>query len=269
MIFSPRAVLVACVFLLPTVSAQAATIDPATTAAPPPPPPPPPPGTPPPLPAIQTLQIKLWLYETGLFSIAQFDPANGVLTNVDVYGYATASESITIGRDAGFGAPPPPPPPPPPSGGASTAPTVEPTVEPLFSRPDITETQVVEASASLEFAGLFASDYDTIERTCTYTYTDPGGYGPSCYAYYDSAYATASIWGSFSDPDDLAQFIGMGTIDGLITRSGSQSDYIPLGYIQVGYTYDTSISAVPLPAGLPLLLAGLGAFGLLRRKKSA
>lgn len=30
-----------------------------------------------------------------------------------------------------------------------------------------------------------------------------------------------------------------------------------------------SISAVPLPAGLPLLLAGLGAFGLVRKRRSA
>jgi hypothetical protein len=41
------------------------------------------------------------------------------------------------------------------------------------------------------------------------------------------------------------------------------------GTLTADYTLTKSVSAVPLPAGLPLLLAGLGAIGLLRRRKGA
>lgn len=227
MIFSPRAVLVVCVFLLPTVSAQAATIDPATTAAPPPPPPPPPPGTPPPLPAIQTLQIKLWLYETGLFSIAQFDPANGVLTSVRVAGNASASI--------------------------------------VAPNPGPDSTRVDEVSVLLEFGGFSASALSTVTKTCgtiaddlSYTCTSEG-----------SSSVSDNFLATLSNPTDLARFTGTGTIDGLFSSSTTGSGLLAGAGINVRYTYDTSMSAVPLPAGLPLLLAGLGGFALLRRKKSA
>lgn len=79
----------------------------------------------------------------------------------------------------------------------------------------------------------------------------------------------------------LASFIGLGTVS--YTFSGTASDttaasngvlrgmvdYLFLVNADITYTYDEPAPAVPLPASLPLLLAGLGGLHLMRRKKAA
>ncbi|ARE39398.1 hypothetical protein RGUI_1257 [Rhodovulum sp. P5] len=77
---------------------------------------------------------------------------------------------------------------------------------------------------------------------------------------------------------DMDEFIGMGSIDlileaiGMSTASGAGNIITQFATsagadIYVRYDYTPNAPAVPLPAGLPLLLAGLGAFGVVRARK--
>lgn len=84
---------------------------------------------------------------------------------------------------------------------------------------------------------------------------------------------------SFTSLRDLGA-VGEGVVDILdgSNLTGTQDYRINLvGFASLGASGSASwqvdlavapISAVPLPAGLPLLLAGVGAFGLVRRKRS-
>lgn len=51
------------------------------------------------------------------------------------------------------------------------------------------------------------------------------------------------------------------------TMPGGGTSPVFYDYVQLVVEYDDAPPAIPLPAGLPLLLAGLGAFGLVRRRK--
>lgn len=80
----------------------------------------------------------------------------------------------------------------------------------------------------------------------------------------------------YSDPADLTAFIGTGVMD-FYTSATTLSDATPgvdlsftgtsRGQISVTYDFDPAVTPVPLPAGAPLLLAGLGAFAVARRMK--
>ena len=77
---------------------------------------------------------------------------------------------------------------------------------------------------------------------------------------------------------DIAEFIGGGTVDIDLTAvgqsAGSGAGNLATIFstqasasLRVIYDYDPQIAAVPLPAGAPLVLTGLLAFGIARRAK--
>ncbi|MEP4197506.1 MAG: VPLPA-CTERM sorting domain-containing protein [Aliishimia sp.] len=64
------------------------------------------------------------------------------------------------------------------------------------------------------------------------------------------------------------QTFGPGTYSIFFGATGSSADTAgQLAWSLTGTVTDTSAAAVPLPASAPILLAALGAFGLMRRKK--
>ena len=78
----------------------------------------------------------------------------------------------------------------------------------------------------------------------------------------------------------LAAFMGVGTVFYDFVGNASDftggsngiargiQDYLFLVNAEITYTYDINTPTVPLPAGLPLLAAGLGLFGLVKRRSS-
>lgn len=81
--------------------------------------------------------------------------------------------------------------------------------------------------------------------------------------------ATASISDTFTVGDsELAQFIGTGNMLGVVSAPTDSS--LVTGSFSISYTYDDGIppaAPIPLPAGAPLLVAGLGGLALLRKKR--
>lgn len=72
--------------------------------------------------------------------------------------------------------------------------------------------------------------------------------------------ASATDSRTFTDPVDLAALIGTPFLFEVVSADGGSF----AGSVSVTYAFTPS--AVPLPAGLPLLLGGLGALGLIRRR---
>lgn len=78
---------------------------------------------------------------------------------------------------------------------------------------------------------------------------------------------TAALGGGLDcSVDDCSSFLGTGADD--IIGSFSASDSVSGGSLFISYTYDDGMAPVPLPAGGALLLGGLGALAIARRKKS-
>jgi hypothetical protein len=101
--------------------------------------------------------------------------------------------------------------------------------------------------------------------------------GQTCTAQYAAASAPFTLSSSFSNLDD---FIGTNPVIGLEVPTrldltvgqeigGPTSFWAASGTATLTYTYEprTDPSVIPLPAGLPLLLAGLGGLGLMARRK--
>ena len=83
------------------------------------------------------------------------------------------------------------------------------------------------------------------------------------------------VAGSFQGGNDEDRFFGVTSLGGIKSISMTWIDFpfstMELDHIQYGRAVVPPVpedpSVIPLPAGLPLLLAGLGALGLMRRSK--
>ncbi|MEP4195488.1 MAG: VPLPA-CTERM sorting domain-containing protein [Aliishimia sp.] len=65
----------------------------------------------------------------------------------------------------------------------------------------------------------------------------------------------------------LASVTDMGTL--VATLSAANQFAATPGFLTITYTYDDGVAApVPLPAGAPLLVAGMGAFAFMRRRQA-
>jgi hypothetical protein len=72
---------------------------------------------------------------------------------------------------------------------------------------------------------------------------------------------------------NLADFIGSGNVNGVLTILGNYQGYAIInttysGTVSLAYTTEAFPTAVPLPATLPLLIAGVGGLALTRRRRS-
>ncbi len=130
----------------------------------------------------------------------------------------------------------------------------------------------VESEIEIAGSGIFLIDFfdgpragcsGTSRTECTATYRS-----------YSDDFSRSGTSTSFSDFIDndvtlrLSVILGASDVDGSRTSAPSTS-WKASGSLTVSYTYDElpTPSAVPLPAGLPLLLAGLGAFGIVSRRR--
>ena len=86
----------------------------------------------------------------------------------------------------------------------------------------------------------------------------------------DSAWYS-SPWPGYSQsirPDQSLAYFNGRDPNGTWSLFIRDDAYLDRGYMQ-GWSLTFDATEVPLPAGFPLLLAGLGAFGVLRRRKKA
>lgn len=81
---------------------------------------------------------------------------------------------------------------------------------------------------------------------------------------------------------DMSEFVGTGLVNLLVSGTGNSSasgpgnlsqDFTTFAGAQITVTYDYDVapppSTVPLPAGMPLLLLGMGAMGLAAKRRKA
>lgn len=105
-------------------------------------------------------------------------------------------------------------------------------------------------------AGFIASDRDVDTDSCNTV---------DCFVSVSSS-AAASVFEVLGTSDDLSAFIGIGTVDNFFQADAGGRNGTSVSVSgTLTYTYETA-AAVPLPAGAPLLLAGLGAFAIARRR---
>ena len=81
-----------------------------------------------------------------------------------------------------------------------------------------------------------------------------------------TAFNGASTLGSATfTTNSTVDFSGFGTISSLFFDDSSTAAGMGYG----NFTFDAAITQVPLPASLPMLVAGLAGLGFLRRRKAA
>ena len=89
---------------------------------------------------------------------------------------------------------------------------------------------------------------------------------------FDNAIGTASITASLSGmiTTGMSAFEGLGTVSAFASAPISAGTVVS-GSFTITYTYDDGVTPapIPLPAGAPLLVAGLGGLALLRKKRKS
>lgn len=132
-----------------------------------------------------------------------------------------------------------------------------------------------ELSGSIKSQFRFTGDLGTTGRLGRANFSCQTRSGDDCTASY--ADQSLSLSGLFAG--DVSDFTVPGAefnveLTGSTDANGKISDpttsWLATGSVVVTYSYDEPISAVPLPASMPLMLVGLaGIVGLARRKKHA
>jgi hypothetical protein len=83
-------------------------------------------------------------------------------------------------------------------------------------------------------------------------------------------YITAELWQELGSQGDFVRFAGTFSLEDSERSTAGMRSGVILASLRQGYTApdpDPDLGVVPLPAGLPLLVAGIGALGLLRRSR--
>ncbi|MEM6634534.1 MAG: choice-of-anchor E domain-containing protein [Pseudomonadota bacterium] len=195
--------------------------------------------------------------------LQQFDPSQGTLQSVALafsgqalstssnISILTTAQRLTVNPDGSIG------------------------IETIVSLPDGTQTTCsgaacaairitspVQTSATIDVSGpgpITFSQTQNSAGNCVLTVA-----APNCQVDLE---ARADLSESLNLTANLSPFIGTGNVD-YVFRALSGST-LQSASVSVTYTFDdaSSISPVPLPAGLPFLLAGLGGFAVLRRMR--
>ncbi len=180
----------------------------------------------------------------GFLTLQQFDPVLGTLTGIDI--------DWTIEFDARFAVVPENP------GDAGTASAAD---------DFVTATMFNTASPS---AGTSVGPFSATGGSA-FSVSVPPNYSQDL-----SGSSTAS-----SSFGPAGAFIGLGTVGYDFFGTASDTSTVDSGLLrglpefsytvsaEVTYTYEVDTPAIPLPAGAPLLVAGLGAFALMRKKRKS